>query len=253
MGTFILKRKRFNYQGDLPGKNQIKGEKVGDTVGRTIGSGVGTAVGGVTGAGIGATAGLLSPSKLRMGANRGKAGLVAGIAGAIGGSILGNKAGKKAGEKTGVAVGGGIGSGVDSAVSPRTYSVSPVTKKVYNVAKKITPKSSRMKLARKAVATDQNVKKAVFEASTNPGGIIQKGVEYGSKNPITGSLIAAGNAALPAIPGTTEAGLVIGKRLDKLGRKSAPKIYKSIESIGSKLAPIARDTTNAAMNVAKGL
>lgn len=133
----------------------------------------------------------------------------------------------------------------------KKYSVSKTAKGAYNIAKKFTPKSKRMKLAKKAVETDKKVKSAAFELATNPGGIVQKGVEYGSKHPSTGLLWAAGNTAAPALPGITAGSIAVGSKIDKVGRRHLPGLYKAIEKAGMKAAPIASNVTNSAYNFAR--
>lgn len=133
----------------------------------------------------------------------------------------------------------------------KTFSISKTSKSIYGLAKKFTPKSKRMKLARKAVETDKKVKDTAFQLATNPGGIVQKGVEYGSKHPSTGLLWTAGNAAAPALPGITAGSIAVGSKIDKVGRKHLPGLYKGIEKVGGKLAPVGRDITNSAYNFAR--
>lgn len=184
----------------------------------------------------------------------GKFGAIATATGLAAGAILGRKSGESAGRSVGTNVGGAIGSGIDSATSnQKTYSISRVTKSVYGAAKSVTPKSKRMNLARKAVNTDKKIKEAAFEMSTNPGGLAKKGVEYVGKHPIQGSMQVAGNLYLPGVPGTGATSIAVGGRLDKLGRKHLPGLYKSIEKAGNFVSPIARDATNAAYNLAKNI
>lgn len=239
------------------GPNEIKGENTGDKIGGAVGSLAGTAtgaaVGGATGVAGGTAVGLAKGAKggfksaLKKG---GKFGALAGLAGTVAGGVLGNKAGTEAGRYTGVKLGGAVGSMKDKP-EDRSYSVSKITKSVYAAAKKVTPKSKKMKLARKAVETDKKVKGAAFELAANPGGVVKKGIEYGSKHPSTGLLWAAGNTAAPALPGITAGSIAIGSKIDKVGRKSLPGLYKAIEHAGMKLAPVASNVTNSAYNLAR--
>lgn len=269
MSTFVFKR----LYSTAPGSNQINGENAGDSIGSAVGGAagtaagatLGTAAGALTGVGVGAYKGKQAYNAAKsagattgkaLGAGLKKAGKVGGlltVGGMLAGAIAGGASGKQIGRDTGVAVGGGVGAGVDAVTgqNQRSYSVSRVTKSVYGVAKKVTPKSKRMKLARKAVETDKKVKGAAFEIAANPGGVVQKGVEYGSKHPSTGILWAAGNTAAPALPGITAGSMAIGSKIDKVGRRYAPKLYEGIEKVGYKLAPVANGLTNSAYNLAR--
>lgn len=259
MGTFILKRKNYN----LP-SNEVKGENIGEKVGRGTGALAGTAVGGTvgasaglaTGAVIGARSGIKSAattgaSKWKSALSKGgKAGLIGAGIGLAGGALLGHNKGKEAGGQLGVNAGGAVGAGVDSATGTRRYSVSNVTKGLYKVAKPLTPKSKRVKLARTAVKSDKAVKNTIFEAATNPGSVSNKVINKVAENPVTmmpGGLSVGGSlaTAIKKKPSTIDDVL----RDTKIGKP----LYSATKEVGRRLGKISEPIVNSAYQMAKSM
>ena len=182
----------------------------------------------------------------------GKFGLIAGGIGAGLGALAGKSTGQSVGGAVGTATVGAVGSAVDSVTNnQRTYSVSRITKSIYGMAKKVTPKSKHGNLARMAVKSDRSVKNAAFNLATNPGSIASKAVQKVAENPVTmmpGGLSVGGTVATSinkGKPSTIDSVLkntIVGK-----------PIYSALKYTGKEAGRVVEPAVNTLANIAKGL
>lgn len=131
----------------------------------------------------------------------------------------------------------------------KRFSTSLLTKTAYKVSKPFA--KNKTKLAKSLINKENSAKLGMFKAATNPGGLAADAVKAASERPVTGLLVTGGNLAAPVVPGITEGAIAIGKPIDKYAKSKAPNLYKAAAKVGSKVAPVARDVTNAAVNYAK--
>lgn len=188
----------------------------------------------------------------------GKIGAIAAGVGAVAGGLLGSSTGSKAGEAIGSGAGSVTGNTLDSVNTrisgvnqTRGYSVSSVTKGIYKVAKPLTPKSHRMKIARKAVGIDQAAKKTAFEMGSNPGKVASKVIQKASENPVTmmpGGLSVGGSIATAINKGKPST-------IDSLLKKTkiGKPLYAATEYTGRTIGKVAEPVVNSAYNIVKVL
>lgn len=108
-----------------------------------------------------------------------------------------------------------------------------------------------MKLSRTAVKADHTVKNAVFDASTNPGGVANKVVQKVTENPVTmmpGGLSIGGSVATAINKGKPS---TIDSVLKKT--KVGKPIYSALEYTGKNLGKITEPAVNTLVNISKGM
>lgn len=188
----------------------------------------------------------------------GKVGAIAAGVGAVAGGLLGSSAGSKAGEAIGSGAGSVTGNTLDSVNTrisgvnqTRGYSVSSATKAVYKVAKPLTPKAHRMKLARKAVGMDQAAKRLAFEVGSNPGRVASNVIQKAAENPVTmmpGGLSVGGSIATAVNKGKPST-------IDSLLKKTkiGKPLYAATEYTGRTIGRVAEPVVNSAYNMVKVL